>query len=267
MMASGEAKYTFQHLSGKKFTSVCGKDAEEYLLKWSMKGQLFAQVYSFDQQFQAYQAQDLATAFFQSPHVVSTLPVPSTSSPGKTSCLGVAAETVSIEAVPCSVLSMTFFDRLYNNKIVKESGAISKCFDEQFENFWISDELQKCLLLEDSDYYDLFSDSEREELLFRLFRHLCLGGEVCQYEDNIQPYLDITKDLYKEVLSVQKDPSTKELLITSHAYKVTSHDSSGPYFPSDRDHLQDFAYFIVDPLKRHVTVIYHRYGASIFEGK
>ena len=56
------------------------------------------------------------------------------------------------------------------------------------------------LLLEDSDHYDVYSDSEREEFLFRLFKHVCLGGAVCQYEDTVQPYLDVTKSLYKDLV-------------------------------------------------------------------
>ena len=56
------------------------------------------------------------------------------------------------------------------------------------------------ILLEESDYYSIFSNSERQEFLFLLFKHLCLGGAVCQYEDNVQPYLDTAKSLYKELI-------------------------------------------------------------------
>ena len=56
------------------------------------------------------------------------------------------------------------------------------------------------LLLEDSDNYEMYSDEERDELLLRVFKHLCLGGAVCQYEDDIKPYLDTTKALYKELV-------------------------------------------------------------------
>ena len=56
------------------------------------------------------------------------------------------------------------------------------------------------LLLEDSDNYDMYTQSEREEFLFLLFRHICLGGSVCQYEDDIKPYLDTTKLLYKDLV-------------------------------------------------------------------
>jgi len=56
------------------------------------------------------------------------------------------------------------------------------------------------LLMSDSDNYGIFSDEERDEFLFLLFRHLCLGGAVCQYEDTVQPYLDATKALYKDLV-------------------------------------------------------------------
>ena len=56
------------------------------------------------------------------------------------------------------------------------------------------------LLLEESDHYCLYSDSEKEEFLFRLFQHLCLGGQVCQYEDMVDPYLNITKQMYKDLI-------------------------------------------------------------------
>ena len=56
------------------------------------------------------------------------------------------------------------------------------------------------LLLEDSDNYDLYSEGERSEFLFHLFKHLCLGGSVCQYEDTTEPYLNTTKAIYKDLI-------------------------------------------------------------------
>ena len=55
-------------------------------------------------------------------------------------------------------------------------------------------------MMDDSDYYCLYSDSERDEFLFCLFRHLVIGGQVCQYEDNVEAYLDTTKAIYKDLL-------------------------------------------------------------------
>ena len=39
----------------------------------------------------------------------------------------------------------------------------------------------------------------------------------------------------------------------------------GQYYPSAKDHIQDFTYLIVDPLKRHVKVLYHSFGVSVFD--
>ena len=58
----------------------------------------------------------------------------------------------------------------------------------------------KMLLVEDSDNYDTYSAAEREEFLFQLFRHICLGGALCQYEDSVEPYLEITKLIYKDLV-------------------------------------------------------------------
>ena len=36
-------------------------------------------------------------------------------------------------------------------------------------------------------------------------------------------------------------------------------------YPADTEHEQNFAYLIVDPLKRHVIVFSHSYGTGVFE--
>ena len=56
------------------------------------------------------------------------------------------------------------------------------------------------LLSDESDHFDLYSETEKREFLFVLFRHLCLGGAVCQYEDNVKPYQDVTKQIYKDLV-------------------------------------------------------------------
>lgn len=75
------------------------------------------------------------------------------------------------------------------------------------------------LLDEDSENYDLFSVAEKDEFLYRLFSHFCLGGSVCQYEDTVEPYVSITKGVYKDLLSVNKDPQGG-LYIASHVFKI-----------------------------------------------
>ena len=57
--------------------------------------------------------------------------------------LGIKASRAVADVVSCSVLNMGFFDRLYDNNVVRESGKIVKCFDEYWEDLTISDELRK----------------------------------------------------------------------------------------------------------------------------
>lgn len=110
-----------------------------------------------------------------------------------------ANATIEIEEVPCTVLSMEFFDKIYECGIILEDGTIRKCFEEYIDGIIVADELRNLLVVEESDNYAVF-DAEREEFLFRLFKHLCIGGDLNQYEDNINPYLSMTKTLYKNVV-------------------------------------------------------------------
>lgn len=227
-----------------------------------MHGNMVAQMYTFDQPFQSYQKEEFILDFMRDPNVISSLKM--SSGKGNLSAVGTAADCVTVETVPCTILSMTFFDRLYG-AVVRDSGYLMKCFDEFFEDFTISDELRKMLLSEESDHWELYSDSEKDEFLYRLFRHICLGGQICQYEDTIEPYLKITKQLYKDLISVQKNPETKELNIISSVFKIVAKDKDGNmYYPDRRTHEQSFSYLIVDPLKRHVTVLYHVFGGGVF---
>lgn len=60
------------------------------------------------------------------------------------------------------------------------------------------------LLDEDSENYHVLGSAERGELLFRLFKHLCLGGALNQYEDTVEPYISVTKKMYKELIRYQR---------------------------------------------------------------
>jgi hypothetical protein len=55
--------------------------------------------------------------------------------------------------------------------------------------------------MEAAGEYDTFTEEERDELLFRIFRLLVVGGALNQYEDNIGPYFDLTRDLYRDVVT------------------------------------------------------------------
>lgn len=167
---------------------------------------------------------------------------------------------------------------------------------------------------EESENYYAVGRAEREEFLFRLFKHLCLGGELCQYEDTVEPYISTTRRIYKDLIrsegkmtrreaggpfggltwfvflsSVQKEPETKKISVVSTVLKVFARvsvrpyvcqrqpegllthscvpvqDESGRCFPGRPEEEQTFAYLIVDPHKRHVTLFSHIYGVGDLE--
>lgn len=60
------------------------------------------------------------------------------------------------------------------------------------------------LLDEESEEYNLYSREERNEFVFRIFQMLVLGGILCQFEDALEPYLDVTKSIYKDLVRLLK---------------------------------------------------------------
>ncbi|KAJ1540941.1 hypothetical protein HK405_010989, partial [Cladochytrium tenue] len=45
----------------------------------------------------------------------------------------------------------------------------------------------------------------RAELIFTVFRTLCLGGALCQFDDTVEPYFDATRAIYKELAIVLQE--------------------------------------------------------------
>lgn len=56
------------------------------------------------------------------------------------------------------------------------------------------------LLDEECPEYNLYLKDEREEFIFHIFQMLVLGGILCQYEDVLNPYLEVTKAIYKDLV-------------------------------------------------------------------
>ncbi|XP_021236750.1 uncharacterized protein C11orf70 homolog isoform X2 [Numida meleagris] len=210
----GAAGFVFRPLPQKAFPCLQDRDIRERLLKWSMQGRIAVQAFSFDQQFKPYQKDEFVMAFFNDQNVNSNLKLLSAS--GQWTTLGSKVTAVEATLVPCTQISMSFFDRLYTEGVVRENGVIVKCYDEYYDDILISDELRKVLLLEDSDHYDIFSESDRKEFLFCLFKHLCIGGTLCQFEDVLGPYLETTKALYKDLVRERIQPLCNEACQREH---------------------------------------------------
>lgn len=62
-----------------------------------------------------------------------------------------------------------------------------------------------------------------------------------------------------------RSPLTGIRVITNtEGFFTSSQDENGLCYPSSKSHEQTFAYLIVDPCKRHVHMLYHCFGESLF---
>jgi hypothetical protein len=52
------------------------------------------------------------------------------------------------------------------------NGLLVKCFDDYVEGFPIQDKLREMLLSEESENFELYSDQDKGQLLYRLLEHL-----------------------------------------------------------------------------------------------
>lgn len=138
------------------------------------------------------------------------------------------------------------------------AGYIAKCLDVPCDEMVIaSDKLRLMLLDESSEEWEVFSAQERQEMIFHILARLAIGGGLNQYEDQIEPYLTMTKAMYKDLVAVQKD-GAGQLQVRSIALHV--HAASGTtnsLFPSASKH--NFCYLTIDPLQRHVRYWYSAY--------
>ncbi|KAG1667629.1 hypothetical protein FOA52_001684 [Chlamydomonas sp. UWO 241] len=169
--------------------------------------------------------------------------------------------TIELETVPATLIRMDLFDKLLeaDPPIVRPTGDLVKCMDDQREGFQISDLLRQTLLCDDAEHYELYTDADKAQLLWRVFEHLTLGGACCQFEDGLEAYLDAAKRIYKELLSVQKS-SAGTIEVTSVVYKVTGLETASgakvQLFPTPASR-SNFLYASVDPMRKTIKLWYH----------
>ncbi|ORZ34722.1 hypothetical protein BCR44DRAFT_33548 [Catenaria anguillulae PL171] len=248
-------------------------DVPDLLEKWGFSSdhsyfrRIVYDPYLAPQQHEAFLAQLLSDASVRSELKVVT-------SSDALSSAGSALDPESVKFLPLSVTrtDLSLFDGLFDVGIVRKSGTIVKCFDDHFSPMYtpdapttqlhnepgdtvISDELRRCLLdSTHNSFDDVFERQDRNELLFHLFAHLVLGGRVNQFEDEVGPYFEVTKAIYREMVSVTKQ-TDGQLTIHGHAYAIVPKDSSSSLFPMR--HRQNFMIVTINPHRRFVTVWYH----------
>ena len=251
--ADASSSFSFTPLDMKhSFPSLQTDEAREKLTQWNMLPFMKHASFRFDQAFSADQSDAFLMDFFASAAVQQVAPV--CVGPGQWGVLGsLGAGAVKYTRLPTTVLRLDFFDRLKEAGIVRE-GDIAKCFDVQCGEVLVSDRLRKALLDESDEEWELFSEAERKELIFHIMKRLAVGGGMNQYDDSIEPYLKLTKAVYKDMVTVNKSAGGS-LQVVSNTFLVESvAGSSSSLYPRRGDH--NFCYVVVDPVSRHVKIWY-----------
>ncbi|CAH1713582.1 unnamed protein product [Aphis gossypii] len=261
--------YTFYHLPNKEPVGLCNKIVQGYLLKWSMKKCLRINYYAFNQEFKSDDINQFALDFFRDNNVANNLQASFNEFAGSN------IARVQTESIPCTVTSMAFFDKLLdpNNGIVCFSGtgddgihAIHQCMEVCKNGIYISNKLKMMLFDDECEEYFLYNEDERAEFMFRLLQHFSIGGQWCQDDVVVEPYLDAIKYIYKDLLAVEKIPESG-IQVSSKMYQVVAFDSNDTVlFPKEIKSPipYSFAYLVVNPKSRTVALFFHNVGDKIY---
>jgi len=222
------------------------RDAQEQLLQWNLDKDLQVARYRFaggGPLKTAAELQTLLKDFFRNAEAVAPLGVAGSPT---------VPVTLKAEALEANVMSMDFFDRLGEH--IAPNGNIRGCFEDVFEGITVGDLLRECLLNENSENASLFSESDRKQFIFRLFKLLVVGGSMCQPDMRTERYLEMTKGLYKSLVSVFKDSNTESIQVASKVFSIESVEGL-ELFPSSSSSPHNIFLVVVDPAKRTLTVV------------
>lgn len=227
------------------------KETKDYLEKWGLDKWAYAQRYRFAGPWNDREAGEFLTSFLNSSAAQGHVRVATKQSLVP---LRGRVEDIKYSALRTTVTNMNFFDRLTTEGIVRASGSINRMFEEDFDDVTVSDHLREMLVNEDSEHAYVYADEEKEEFLFHLLKLLAVGGTMMQYEDDVSPYLDCAKGIYKDFLTVYRNSGSGRVAIANHVYRVHSVGDHISLFPTQSDH--NMCLLSVDPIKKLVIVLY-----------
>lgn len=262
-MSSAAPTFNFSHLPDASFPVLTKKENEELLAKWDMSSFMHMTKYAFDAQFKQVEYASFVKDFLSSPVVQSTLRTINDGKVWATPLAGTTVQSVECTLLKTNVVNMSFFDRLTSEGVVRDTGHIVKCFDKYIANgIVVSDRLRELLLdEEDCDFMGTFKQDEQLEVVYRIMRALVCGGGLCQYEDMLEPYLAMTKEIYKDLVAVHKNPHTGKpevLSVCVDVQRVQTSTGDVTLFAVP-DCQANLFILAIDPLRRTVTVLYFSY--------
>lgn len=285
-----------------KFASLAEKTYADCWLRWDLQDNRSVASLSLKSRFEPGEAKAFLLDLFNSPVVRETTTIckgkgsmaPLSTILGSNCVTGTRIRDVKFETLATKVTSMAFFDRLIEDEggrrilfAAKEDAAagssdskeekekeapliIRKRLEDVIDGVTIADELRDALANPDTEHGGLFAAEEERELLYRIFKHVVIGGGSCQYEDTANSYLNATRDLYKDLVSVARDSSTGKIAVQSHVFAVeaifgtpaaipgtapgSGKQQQSPLFPKEND--RNVLWVVVTPGKFTVSCYY-----------
>lgn len=242
-----QGRYEFTYVPSQ-FSLKKDTEGKTLLKKWGFEFDMVYEEFRFDESFKPEKLDHFLLDFFNSRNVQGTVKVSSKRS-GLVNMMGKATKVES-EMLKTNVLNMSFFDKLKEENIIGENGYIRGCMPERYSGCEGGSLLREMFINEDSESYLAYDDDEREELLFHIMHRICIGGSMCQPEDNAKIYLSTAKQLYKEFVAVRKNKNTNALYVAS--VPIAINNITGINLFPDADSPHNFCYLIVDPQRRAV---------------
>lgn len=251
-MLESNLSFSFEHQSSTLDCIEKSRDLKEQLLQYNLDETLQCYKFHFTGSFSGHMNSEYETmlqAFFSDQQVLHSIQATGDI---------VLPSKITKESIGLNVMTMDFFDRLEEGGIIGPGGQIKGCFDDVFDGIMVGDLLREMLVNENSEHACLYSDSEKYELIYQIFRVLVIGGNLCQPEISIEKYLNITKAVYKELVTVFKDSNTKEVKVSGKAYLVQGIEGI-ELFPANPTSSWNVCILLIDPLKKTVTMLKNTY--------
>ena len=218
-------KYVFQTVDDPShYSHIFTKENFKTLEKWGLSKNMELVKFRFNTSFELKDLQRFLKDLFNDPIVKKNFP--------PLTLVILPDEQKEIENFKYKVLhtqatNMDLFDPIYENDIVTlDTGYIHQDYDQYVEDITVSDKLKQALLIEESEPYGVFSQDQRDEFLFHIFKRIVIGGSLCQYEERVEPYLEMTKDFYKDIVSAAKEPETGKIYIRSVPVEILNIENS-----------------------------------------
>lgn len=244
-----EEGFRFHFLPDAKFSSFGSDKIQPILDKWGFGPDMAMCTFRSEQPITPDTLQAMLDDFFKSREVIGALaqlaPQIRVTCPDKV--------RVHWERVHTKTVSMGFLNKFEDAGAIGPSGHIRGRIEEDLDGVPICNIIREIILCEESELYDTFSEADRKEFLFRIFSHLVFGGASNQWEDHVEEYLNVTKAVYKDLLTVRRN-DTGDVEVLSHVCALRSLGHGGQLFRHENP--LNFCYIIADPLMRHIRLWY-----------